>query len=72
MLIALSMWTQWPISRRVLFLVWYLLWLSRTYAFYFGLAILEIPWETYLLLILWAWMGVVTMKENRDTSIFSV
>ncbi|HQR05420.1 MAG TPA: glycosyltransferase family 87 protein [Gemmatales bacterium] len=71
-LIGLSMWSQWPLGRRMLFLVWYLLWLSRTYAFFFGDAILEIPWETFLLLILWAWMGVVTMKENRDTSIFSV
>lgn len=71
-LIGVSMWSTWPTGRRVLFLAWYLIWLSRTYAFFFGSAILEIPWETYLLLILWAWMGVVTLKDNGDSSIHSV
>ncbi|MFT3878970.1 MAG: hypothetical protein QM703_04835 [Gemmatales bacterium] len=71
-LIALSMLPLWPIGRRVLFAVWFLLWLSRTYAFFFGSAILELPWETFLLLFLWGWMGVVTMKENRVLSMNSV
>lgn len=72
-LIAVSMWSRWPLRRRILFLGWYLIWLSRTYAYFFGgYAILEIPWDTYLLLLLWAWMGWVVWKENRDSSIFAV
>ena len=71
-LIGVSMWSRWPLRRRILFLGWYLIWLSRTYAFFFGNAILEIPWETFLLLLLWAWMGRVVWKENRESSIFAV
>jgi hypothetical protein len=71
-LIAVSLWSSWPKLRRFLFLGWYLFWLSRTYAFFFGSAILEIPWETYLLLVLWAWMGRVIWKEHRESSIFAV
>lgn len=56
-LLALSNWgsMRWP--NRIFFLFWYLAWLSRTYSFFFESAILEVPWETYLLLILWGWSG---------------
>lgn len=57
-LLALSNWGSWRWGRRIFFLIWYLAWLSRTYSFFFGNAILEVPWETYLLLVLWGWSGL--------------
>lgn len=71
-LIALSCWSHWPMLRRVLFLSWYLIWLSRTYSFFFGQAILEMPWETFLLLLLWVWMGCVTLREHRESAILAI
>jgi hypothetical protein len=56
-LLALAQWKDGGFFRRGFLIVWYLLWLSRTYAYFFGNAILEVPWETYLLLLLWLWMG---------------
>jgi hypothetical protein len=71
-LLALSVWSRWPLGRKILFVIWFLLWLSRTYAFYFGNAIFEIPWETFLLLLLWAWMGWAMWKESRTPSVLAV
>ncbi|MFO0813250.1 MAG: glycosyltransferase family 87 protein [Gemmatales bacterium] len=64
-LIGLGYWNRWRWGRRTIFLVWYLLWLSRTYSFFFGSAILNVPWETYLLLLLWMWMLWMCWRDRR-------
>lgn len=61
-LLALAQWSSWRWGRRIVFLIWFLLWLSRAYSYFFANAILEIPWDTYLLLLFWAWMGWITWR----------
>lgn len=65
LLLGLGQLGQWPLRRRIPYILFYLIWLGRTCAFYFGNGIFAVPWETYLLLILWGWMGFVTWKERN-------
>lgn len=63
-LIALGQWSSWRWGRRSFFLLWYILWLTRTYAYFFRSAILEVPWDTLLLLLFWVWMGWITWRRS--------
>jgi hypothetical protein len=67
-LLALASWKYWRWGRRTFFVIWYLLWLSRTYAYFFGSAILELPWDTYLLLIFWFWTMWQCWYDRQEAS----
>ncbi|HMO34598.1 MAG TPA: glycosyltransferase family 87 protein [Gemmatales bacterium] len=66
-LLAVAQWKDGPRVRQVFMLAWYMFWLFRTYSFFFGNAILEAPWETYLLLLLWLWMGWCAWADTSVT-----
>lgn len=65
-LLTLSQWDRWGWGKRSFFLVWYVSWLFRTMSYFFGNGILEVPWDTYLLILLWLWTGCVRWTQPAE------
>lgn len=56
-LLALACWPQWSKFRRVFLVVWFFLIGCCSYNYQFGNGILNWPWDTFLMIILWGWLG---------------
>jgi hypothetical protein len=62
--LAIALVPGWRWGRRSALVVWLLLMAGCAYSYIYGNGILRIPWETFLLLLFWAWMGWLAIRAR--------
>jgi hypothetical protein len=63
-LLVLSCWPNWSKLRRTFLVTWFFLLACCTYNYQFGNAILNWPWDTFLMLILWVWLCWIAWRDR--------
>jgi hypothetical protein len=68
-LLALACWSQWSKTHRVFVVIWFFLIGCCSYNYMYGNGIFNWPWDTFLMLVLWGWLGWNTWNDRRQSEL---